>query len=107
MTTQNTYFETITDRLEACETHDQLGLEISDFLCQTLSTVLLDGAVKVTDLAGKIASTKNNYLMSEDGKQFAGLVTIATGEVTEFTIFERKNGSWAKFLSIGVSLPRH
>ena len=93
--TETSYFETIETRLAACETYDEVGLEISDFLCQTLSTVLLDGAVKVTDLAGEIASTRNNYLLSEDGKQFNGLVTIATGEVTEFTIFEKANGSWS------------
>lgn len=92
---QETYFETASDRIEAAETLDAMGVELSDFLCQVLNTVLLDGAVKVTDLAGKIASESNNYLLSEDGKEFSGLVTVATGEVTEFTVFERPNGMWA------------
>lgn len=96
---QNTYFDTAADRVAAAETPDAMGAEITDFLCQVLNTVLMDGAVNVTDLAGRIASNSNNYLLSEDGGQFNGLVTVATGEVTEFTIFEKPNGSW------GVELP--
>ena len=92
---QTTYFETITDRLEVAETQDEMGREISDFLCQTLSTVLLDGALKVTDLAGQVASESNNYLLSEDGTEFEGLVTVGTGEVVHFTILEQDNGVWA------------
>ena len=92
---QETYFATVTDRLEACESLDEVGTQISDFLCQVLNTVLLDGAVRVTDLAGEIASIRNNYLMAEDGSEFSGLVTTAAGVTSEFSIFEKPNGVWA------------
>lgn len=81
-------------RLVATETPDATSIELTNFICQVLNTVLLDGAVNVTDLAGHIASQKNNYLMNDTGSAFTGLVTVATGEVTEFTIFEKSNGTW-------------
>ncbi len=78
---------------------NQLTLEMTDFFCQVLSTVVLDGVVNVTDLAGRVASSENNYLMAGDGKSFAGVLTTAAGDRAEFTIFEKSNGTW------GVQLP--
>jgi hypothetical protein len=82
------------DRVLTAETPDATSIELTDFICQVLNTVLLDGAVNVTDLAGRIASQENNYLMNDTGSTFTGLVTVATGEVTEFTLFEKSNGAW-------------
>jgi hypothetical protein len=93
------YFDTIDDRWAQVESTDQLTLEMTDFFCQVLSTVVLDGVVSVTDLAGRVASSNNNYLMAPDGSQFAGVFTTAAGDRAEFTIFEKANGAW------GVQLP--
>ena len=81
-------------RVAATEAPDATSIELTNFICQVLNTVLLDGAVNVTDLAGRIASQENNYLMNDAGSAFTGLVTVATGDVTEFTIFEKANGAW-------------
>ena len=92
--TTNSYFDVVDDRLAQIETDDQLTLEMTDFFCQVLSTVVLDGVVSVVDLAGHVASSENNYLMAEDGKSFAGVYTTAAGDRAEFTIFEKPNGVW-------------
>ena len=91
---QENYFETAVERMDAAGP-DEMGAQMSDFMCQVLNTVLLDGALAVTDLDGQVPSTENNFLLSDDGKQFQGLVTLATGETVEFTIFEKANGNWA------------
>jgi hypothetical protein len=95
------YFNTVGDRFAQVETDDQLTLEMTDFFCQVLSTVVLDGVVSVTDLAGRVASSGNNYLMAPDGSQFAGVYTTAAGDTSEFTIFEKSNGTWA--VSLGCA----
>jgi hypothetical protein len=95
----NSYFDTVDDRLAQVEANDQLTLEMTDFFCQVLSTVVLDGVVSVVDLAGRVASSENNYLMAADGKSFSGVYTTAGGDRAEFTILEKSNGRW------GVELP--
>jgi hypothetical protein len=81
---------------QTTQTADEISIKMTDFLCNVLTTVVLDGVVSVTDLAGNIACKDNNYLLSEDGTEFAGLATVADGEVTEFRIFENpKTGAWS------------
>ena len=95
MKNETSYFDTLGDRFAQDPSADQMTLEMTDFFCQVLSTVVLDGVVSVTDLAGRVASSDNNYLMSEDGTQFAGLYRTAAGDCAEFEIFEKSNGRWS------------
>lgn len=78
-----------------------MGTEITDFLCGVLNTILSEKAVDIADLDGYVLSERNNYLLSEDGKEFVGLATLDTGEVVEFTIFEKSDGCWAAELPCG------
>ena len=43
---QENYFETAVERMEAAGP-DEMGAQMSDFMCQILNTVLLDGALKI------------------------------------------------------------
>jgi len=92
----NTYFSTIDDRMAAIDTADEAAVFMADFMVQTLSSVLLDGAVSVTDSEGWPPSTRNNYLLSADGRKFTGLVRTAAQTVYDFKIFENvKTGKWS------------
>ena len=76
------------------ETDDELSVTISQFICDALTTVVLDGVTRVTDLAGRVANADNNYLMSADGSEFSGLLTTVDGKVRSFRVFENENGKW-------------
>ena len=74
---------------------DELSVTINQFICDALTTVVLDGVTRVTDLAGRVANADNNYLMSADGSEFSGLLTTVDGKVRSFRVFEGENGKWA------------
>ena len=93
---ENDYFSTIDDRMAAVDTDDEMAVFCADFMVQTLSSVLLDGAVSVTDPEGWPPSTRNNYLLSADGHKFTGRVRTAAQKVYDFKLLEnRKTGKWS------------
>ena len=96
MKNENDYFNSIDDRMAALDTDDETAVFMADFMVQTLSSVLLDGAVSVTDPEGWPPSTRNNYLLSDDGHKFTGRVRTAAQTVYDFKILENvKTGKWA------------
>jgi len=96
MKNENDYFNSIDDRMAALDTDDKTAVFMADFMVQTLSTVLLDGAVSVTDPEGWPPSTRNNYLLSADGRKFTGRVRTAAQTVYDFKILENvKTGKWS------------
>ena len=96
MKNENLYFSTVDDRMAALDTADETAVFMADFMVQTLSTVLLDGAVSVTDPEGWPPSTRNNYLLSADGRKFTGRVRTAAQTVYDFKILENvKTGKWS------------
>ena len=92
----NDYFENFDSHLEEVDTDSESGMEdfVKDFLIQTLSTKLLDGAIEVTDDDCLPPSERNNFLMSPDGKKFSGWVTTATRNIYQFDLVESKKGKW-------------
>jgi len=65
--------------------------KMSTFLKKTIATVYRDGVRSVTDKNGNPPGENNNFLMSEDGTEFAGSFTGAKGEKYPFSISQ--NGS--------------
>jgi hypothetical protein len=68
------------------------------FFKKVISSVYLDGVSSVTDVEGNPPNEANNYLLSEDGKSFAGkFVDDNLGKPKEFafTITEKPDGTWA------------
>ena len=94
--TELNYFENFDSHLEEVDTESESGMEdfVKDFLIQTLSTKLLDGAISVTDDDCLPPSERNNFLLSKDGKKFSGWVTTATRNIYQFELIEGKRGKW-------------
>ena len=93
----NDYFENFVSHLEEVDTESEEGMEdfVKDFLIQTLSTKLLDGAIEVTDDDCLPPSNRNNFLLSEDGKKFSGWVTTGLRKIYKFELVESKKGKWS------------
>ena len=93
----NDYFENFDSHLEEVDTESEGGMEdfVKDFLIQTLSTKLLDGAIEVTDDDCLPPSNRNNFLLSEDGKKFSGWVTTGLRKIYKFELVESKKGKWS------------
>jgi hypothetical protein len=66
------------------------------FLKKVISSVYLDGVVDVTDGDGNPPNEENNYLLSDDGKEFSGIFHGSSKGGTEafpFAITDH-NGKW-------------
>jgi len=78
---------------------DPMSDKIELFLKKVISSVYMDGVSSVTDLEGNPPTLSNNYLLSEDGKQFSGIFyDAAPGEDTRkfpFAISETAEGKWS------------
>jgi hypothetical protein len=77
---------------------DPLSDKMELFFRKVIASVYLDGVTDVTDNQGNPPNQANNYLMSDDGKQFSGIFyDNAPGEKPKqfpFTISEGQSGKW-------------
>ena len=77
---------------------DPLSEKMELFFKKVISSVYLDGVTEVTDSQGNPPNASNNYLMSEDGKQFSGIFydPPPNQEVKQypFAITESEGGKW-------------
>jgi len=79
-------------------TPDPLSDKMELFFRKVIASVYLDGVTDVTDNQGNPPNQANNYLMSDDGKQFSGIFyDNAPGEKPKqfpFVISEGAAGKW-------------
>ncbi len=76
---------------------DDMSSKMETFLKKVISSVYLDGVSDVTDASGDPPNEANNYLLSDDGKEFSGIFhgSTAQGKKTfPFTITDN-NGQWS------------
>lgn len=77
---------------------DPLSEKMELFFKKVISSVYLDGVTAVTDQEGNPPNSANNYLLSEDGRQFTGIFYDSPpnekGKNFPFTISEKGNGAW-------------
>ena len=80
------------------QTPDPLSEKMELFFKKVISSAYLDGVTAVTDQEGNPPSSANNYLMSDDGKQFTGIFYDAPPDQQAkqfpFVINEKANGVW-------------
>ena len=77
---------------------DAMSEKMELFLKKVISSVYLDGVTEVTDEQGNPPNSANNYLLSEDGKQFTGIFYDSPpndkGKKFPFVISEKDDGKW-------------
>lgn len=77
---------------------EDMSKKIELFLKKVIASVYLDGVTSVTDKDGNPPNEDNNYLLSEDGKSFAGIFYDAppneNAKKFPFKISEKKDGNW-------------
>jgi hypothetical protein len=76
---------------------DDMSGKMETFLKKVISSVYLDGVNSVTDDNGDPPNENNNYLLSDDGKEFSGVFygsTVKGKEAFPFTITDN-NGKWS------------
>lgn len=76
---------------------DPLSDKMELFFKKVIASVYLDGVSGVTDVQGNPPNASNNYLMSDDGKQFSGIFFDSNAGKTKkfpFTISEGQTGKW-------------
>jgi len=83
---------------EEDESDAAMGKKMETFLKKIIATVYLDGVSKVVDTNDQAPNEDNNYLMSDDGKEFSG-VFYGKGAGTQvkkfpFSITEGSAGQW-------------
>jgi hypothetical protein len=80
------------------QTPDPLSEKMELFFKKVISSAYLDGVTAVTDQEGNPPTSANNYLMSDDGKQFTGIFYDAPPDQQAkqfpFVINEKANGVW-------------
>ena len=80
------------------QTPDPLSEKMELFFKKVISSAYLDGVTAVTDQEGNPPTSANNYLMSDDGKQFTGIFYDAPpnqqAKQFPFVINEKANGVW-------------
>jgi hypothetical protein len=84
------------DEVDFAEDDDMSG-KMENFLKKVISSVYLDGVGNVTDADGDPPNEANNYLLSDDGKEFSGVFYGSTAKGKRsfpFTITD-KNGQWS------------
>jgi hypothetical protein len=75
-----------------------MGKKMESFLRKVIGTVYMDGVGKITDNNGRAPSEENNYLLSEDGKEFSGMFFDKQKPREKhypFTISEKSDGQWS------------
>ena len=77
---------------------DALSEKMELFFKKVISSVYLDGVTEVTDPEGNPPNAANNYLLSEDGKQFTGIFFDSPpneqAKKFPFVISEKGDGKW-------------
>lgn len=85
------------DEFNFAEDDDDMSSKMEKFLKKVISSVYLDGVSDVTDADGDPPNEANNYLLSDDGKEFSGIFHGSTAKGKKafpFTITD-KNGQWS------------
>jgi hypothetical protein len=85
------------DEVDFAEGDEDMSSKMETFLKKVISSVYLDGVSEVTDTSGDPPNSSNNYLLSDDGKEFSGVFHGSTekGKKTfPFTITDN-NGQWS------------
>jgi len=75
-----------------------MGTKMESFLRKVIGTVYKDGVGKITDNKGREPSEENNFLLSDDGKEFSGVFFDKTKPREKhypFTISEKSDGQWS------------
>ena len=90
--------EVVEEEAAAEQTQDPLSEKMELFFKKVISSVYLDGVTEVTDSQGNPPNASNNYLMSEDGKQFSGIFYDSPpnqeAKQYPFAITESEGGKW-------------
>jgi hypothetical protein len=77
---------------------DIMSEKMELFFKKVIASVYLDGVTSVTDSQGNPPNSANNYLLSDDGKQFTGIFYDAPGsgqtKQFPFVISEKGQGKW-------------
>lgn len=77
---------------------DPMSEKMELFFKKVISSVYLDGVTAVTDPQGNPPNQSNNYLLSEDGKQFTGIFYDSPpndqAKKFPFSISEKGEGKW-------------
>lgn len=77
---------------------EDMSKKVEMFLKKVIASVYLDGVTSVTDKDGNPPNEENNYLLSEDGKSFAGIFYDSppneNSKKFPFKISEKANGKW-------------
>lgn len=80
------------------ENVDALSEKMETFLKKVIASVYLDGVTEITDEQGNPPNASNNYLLSEDGKQFKGIFydTPPNDQAKQFpfVISDKGDGTW-------------
>lgn len=90
--------ETVAERPAPTQQGDAMSEKMEMFFKKVISSVYLDGVTEVTDAEGNPPNSSNNYLLSEDGKTFAGIFYDSPpneeAKKFPFQITEKGEGSW-------------
>jgi hypothetical protein len=75
-----------------------MGEKMEKFLRKVIETVYMDGVGKIVDNNGRPPTERNNFLLSDDGKEFSGVFfdkTKPREKHYSFTIADKGNGQWS------------
>lgn len=90
--------EVVKEQAGPTQQGDALSEKMELFFKKVISSVYLDGVTEVTDSEGNPPNSANNYLLSEDGKQFEGVFYDAPpnekAKKFPFVIQEKTDGRW-------------
>jgi hypothetical protein len=90
--------EVVAERPAPTQQGDAMSEKMEMFFKKVISSVYLDGVTEVTDAEGNPPNSSNNYLLSEDGKTFAGIFYDSPpnekAKQFPFQITEKGEGSW-------------
>lgn len=88
----------VEERPVATQQGDAMSEKMELFFKKVISSVYLDGVTEVTDSQGNPPNSANNYLLSEDGKQFEGVFYDSPpnekAKQFPFVIQEKSEGVW-------------
>jgi hypothetical protein len=90
--------EAVAEAPAAPQQSDAMSEKMETFLKKVIASVYLDGVTEVTDAEGNPPTAANNYLLSEDGKNFSGIFYDSPpnekAKQFPFVISEKSDGVW-------------